>query len=341
VRALYLSTVLDPLQKEEGEVQLPLEKQTQKLRVGILLYPGFEMLDVYGPLQMWAYIPDFEVSLIAENPGPVNSAQQFATVANYGFADAPALDILMVPGGMGTFAQLNNPKLLEFIQKADKTTQLTSSVCTGSAILAKAGVLSGQKATTNKRFFFLSEQQTNDVQWIESARWVQSGKYFTSSGVTAGTDMALGLIAHLYGHDKAAELASSLEYQWQSDSSKDPFAQFIQRQQVQASGPVALSKVEPAAEQVITGESPRFIQIYFNKAPEVAKSDISMLDAKGRSIQLRGLHTMGSNDLMILIQEPLTSGRYQVKWQASFGGLDQSKQASEQLSGDYWFEYRH
>ena len=340
VRALYLSAALDPQQMAKGEVHPPAENPAKKLRVGILLYPGFEMLDVYGPLQMWAYIPDFEVSLIAENAGAVNSAQQFATVANYGFADAPALDILMVPGGMGTFAQLNNPKLLEFIQKADKTTQLTSSVCTGSAILAKAGVLSGQKATTNKRFFFLSEQQASDVQWVESARWVQSGKYFTSSGVTAGTDMALGLIAHLYGHEKAAELASSLEYQWQSDSRKDPFAKFIQRQQLQANGPAALSKVEPAAEQEIIGASPKFIQLYFNKAPEVAKSSIRILDTEGRTIQVRGLHTMGSNDLMILIQEPLTTGRYQVKWQASFAGIDQNKQAEEQLSGEYWFAYR-
>jgi methionine-rich copper-binding protein CopC len=206
--------------------------------------------------------------------------------------------------------------------------------------LAKAGVLSGQKATTNKRFFFLSEQQASDVQWVESARWVQSGKYFTSSGVTAGTDMALGLIAHLYGHEKAAELASSLEYQWQSDSRKDPFAKFIQRQQLQANGPAALSKVEPAAEPEIIGASPKFIQLYFNKAPEVAKSSIRILDTEGRTIQVRGLHTMGSNDLMILIQEPLTTGRYQVKWQASFAGIDQNKQAEEQLSGEYWFAYR-
>lgn len=340
VRAIYLSAALDPKQAVGEAVNLPTVMTPKKLRVGIVLYPGFETLDVFGPLQMWAYIPEFEVSLIAETAGPISSAQQFSTVATHSFQDAPQLDILMVPGGMGTFAQLNNNKLIEFIKKADKTSQLTTSVCTGSAILAKAGVLAGQKATTNKRFFFLSEQQSNDVQWVEAARWVQSGKYFTSSGVTAGTDMALGLIAHLYGQDKAAELASSLEYQWQSNSSIDPFAKFIQRQQAQATGAAALGEVEPKAEQPLVGPSPRFIQLHFNKAPEVATSRIELVDANGNSVQLRGLHTMGANDLMILVQEPLKDGRYQVKWQASFKQSGQRPESEELLSGDYWFEYQ-
>ena len=318
-RAVYLQAALDPTVRNAGTTAAVAAKK--KLQVGVLLYPGFEMLDVYGPLQMWAYVPDFDVHLVAEKAGPVLSAQQFATVATHGFADAPPLDVLMVPGGMGTFQQLENAKLLDFIRNADKTTLYTTSVCTGSAILAKAGVLKGQRATTNKRFFFLSEQQSQDVEWVPQARWVESGKYFTSSGVSAGTDMALGLIAKVSGLEFAKELASSVEYEWQSDSSRDPFAPFIKRVSQQATGTAALVRQDPLADAALL-KSPRYLQLLFNKAPDVAASEITLFNEQGQPQQLRGQHTMGENDLMIIIPQTLSPGLYQVKWRATFTPAD-------------------
>ena len=319
-RAAYLQTALDPAVRNAGDTA-PVVAAKKKLQVGVLLYPGFEMLDVYGPLQMWAYVPDFEVHLVAEKAGPVNSAQNFASVATHSFADAPVLDVLMVPGGMGTFQQLENQHLLDFIRKANKTTLYTTSVCTGSAILAKAGVLKGQRATSNKRFFFLSEQQSQDVEWVPQARWVESGKYFTSSGVSAGTDMALGLIAKVSGLEFAKELASSLEYEWQSDSSRDPFAPFIKRVSQQATGAAALVRQDPLADAALP-KSPRYLQLLFNKAPDVAASEITLFNEQGQPQQLRGQHTMGENDLMIIIPQTLSPGRYQVKWRATFTPAD-------------------
>lgn len=225
-RAAYLKAALDATIKPDPRAVAAsgVAATTSRKTVGVVLYTGFEVLDVFGPTEMWSYIPDFKVVMIAEKAGPVKSAQGVSAVAEMSFADAPQLDIIMVPGGVGTRTELNNPAMLDFIRKQNEKTQLTTSVCTGSALLAKAGVLKGRKATSNKAFFSLATEQDASVDWQGKARWVEDGKFITSSGVSAGTDMALGLIAKFYGRDRAAQLARSLEYQWSEDAANDPFA---------------------------------------------------------------------------------------------------------------------
>ena len=224
-RAAYVKAALSPEIKPDPQqqVQAPPVAPGRKL-VGVVLYPGFEVLDVFGPVEMWAYVPDFQVVMISEHGGAVKSAQGVSAVAEYSFANAPQLDIMMIPGGVGTRTELNNPVMISFIQTQNEKTQLTTSVCTGSALLAKAGVLKGHKATTNKAFFSLAVDQDRSVDWQGKARWVEDGKFITSSGVSAGTDMALGLIARLYGKERAGMLAHSLEYEWNDDPTNDPFA---------------------------------------------------------------------------------------------------------------------
>lgn len=224
-RAAYVKAALDPAIKPEPNqtVQSPPVTPGRKI-VGVVLYPGFEVLDVFGPVEMWAYVPDFQVVMISEKGGAVKSAQGASAVADFSFADAPQLDIMMIPGGVGTRTELNNPAYLDFIRKQDAKTHLTTSVCTGSALLAKAGLLKGHKATSNKAFFSLATSQDASVDWQGKARWVEDGKYITSSGVSAGTDMALGLVARLYGKERAGLLAHSLEYIWSDDAGNDPFA---------------------------------------------------------------------------------------------------------------------
>ena len=224
-RAEYIKAALSPDLKPDPNqtVRGPAIAPGRKI-VGVVLYPGFEVLDVFGPVEMWAYVPDFQVIMISQNGGAVKSAQGVSAVADYSFATAPQLDIMMVPGGIGTRAELNNPAMLDFIRKQDEKTQLTTSVCTGSAILAKAGLLKGRKATSNKAFFSLATSQDSSVDWQGKARWVEDGKFITSSGVSAGTDMALGLVAKLYGAERAGLLAHSLEYEWNDDPTNDPFA---------------------------------------------------------------------------------------------------------------------
>jgi putative intracellular protease/amidase len=225
-REAYVRAALDPTVKpapDQAAVAPPPSAGARKV-VGVVLYPGFEVLDVFGPVEMWANEPDFEVILISESGGEVQSAQGVVVKADHSFGSAPRLDIMMVPGGAGTMSQLENPVLLDFLRSQDRNTSYTTSVCTGSALLAKAGLLKGRRATTNKAYFSLAVGQDPSVEWIKHARWVEDGKLFTSSGVSAGADMALGLVARIYGRDHARALARSLEYQWSEDPDTDPFA---------------------------------------------------------------------------------------------------------------------
>jgi transcriptional regulator GlxA family with amidase domain len=166
---------------------------------------------------------------VAEKIGPVASFQRPKTVAEFDFASAPKLELILLPGGFGTIPQLENPAMLDFLRRRAATAEVTMSVCSGSAILAKAGLLDGRRATSNKQFFDLARAQGAPVKWVEQARWVEDGPFATSSGVSAGTDMALAVIAKFYGKEVAQEIADSTEYEWQQDSTRDPFVRFLNK----------------------------------------------------------------------------------------------------------------
>jgi hypothetical protein len=136
------------------------------------------------------------------------------------------LDFVLLPGGFGTFAQADNPAMLAFIA-ANAGVDTMMSVCSGSGVLARAGILNGRKATSNKLFFDSITQGSSGVDWQRNARWVEDGNVFTSSGVSAGTDMSLAVIAKIYGSARAQAVAVMTEYEWQSDPANDPFAQYI------------------------------------------------------------------------------------------------------------------
>ena len=196
--------------------------------LGALLYENFELLDLYGPLEMFGSIgPELRIVTVAEKPGPVASAQGPRTVAEFGFDDCPPLNLILVPGGIGTVQQLNEPSLLSFLQDRSPAAEITMSVCTGSAILAKAGLLDGRRATSNKQFFDFARAQSDKVTWVEEARWVEDGPFASSSGVSAGTDMALGIIARLYGEERAGQISNLTEYEWRTDPTQDPFHRFL------------------------------------------------------------------------------------------------------------------
>lgn len=202
--------------------------------LGAVLYPDFELLDYYGPLEMFGSTGHgLKIVTIAEHTGPVRSVQGPSTVADVDFAHAPALDLVLLPGGIGTMEQLGNAAMLDFLRRQAATAEVVMSVCSGSAILARAGLLDGRRATSNKLFFSLATTQSDKVQWQEQARWVEDGKFVTSSGVSAGTDMALGVIAKLYGQAHAEQVAVMTEYEWQSDSARDPFSRYVNQGDLQ------------------------------------------------------------------------------------------------------------
>ncbi len=198
------------------------------LTLGAIFYEGFELLDMYGPLEMFGSVgPELSIVTVAEQAGPVASFQGPKSLAEYGFDDCPRLDLVLLPGGFGTIAQLENEALLEFLRMRGDEAQVTMSVCSGSAILAKAGVLDGLRATSNKQFFALATGQGEKVDWVTEARWVDAGNFVTSSGVSAGMDMALAVIERLFGSERAEAIAVLTEYEWHRDPTWDPFVKYL------------------------------------------------------------------------------------------------------------------
>lgn len=209
--------------------------QASPRTLGAILYDDFELLDLYGPLEMFGSIgPSLRIVTVAAQPGPVRSFQGPKTLAEHGFADCPKLDLILIPGGLGTFPVLGNEPFLSFVRERAPRAEVTMSVCSGSAILAKAGLLDGRRATSNKQFFSAASSQSDKVDWVTEARWVEDGPYATSSGVSAGTDMALAIIARLYGKERAQQIAEYTEYEWQQDSTRDPFAKFLNQGKLEA-----------------------------------------------------------------------------------------------------------
>jgi len=204
-------------------------KETDIQSLGILLFPRFELLDVFGPAEMFGVLRDrVRLIMVAEEAGPVASNQGPRVVADADLDDCPALDMLLVPGGMGTREDVNNRKLLDWLAERGHDTPLIMSVCTGTALLAQAGLLEGRPATTNKRSFQWVTEQGPAVEWVREARWVDDGDRVTSSGVSAGMDMALHVIEREFGAETAEAVAAGTEYEWHRDAAWDPFAKLYE-----------------------------------------------------------------------------------------------------------------
>jgi transcriptional regulator GlxA family with amidase domain len=196
--------------------------------VGVLLFEGFELLDVFGPLEAWGIHAGssgaWTIVAAAAEAGAVKSAQGPRAIADYALGDCPPIDVILVPGGIGTRREVNNAATLDWLRRRAAEAEIVSSVCTGAALLARAGLLDGRRATSNKLSFKWVTEQGPAVKWIRQARWVEHGKFATSSGVSAGIDMTLALIARLAGAETAERIAIRMEYEWHRDRAWDPFA---------------------------------------------------------------------------------------------------------------------
>lgn len=194
--------------------------------IGTVLFAGFELLDVFGPLEMFGLWPgEFDLRVVAQSGPTVASGMGPTSMVDDLFADDRDYDVLLIPGGPGTRQEVESPVMLDWLVRKSASAEFVTTVCTGTAVLAKTGLLDGHRATTNKINFDWVTSCGPNVQWQKQARWVEDGKYFTSSGVSAGMDMALGFIAHVMGHDKAEQTAEWAEYDWHQDATWDPFAE--------------------------------------------------------------------------------------------------------------------
>lgn len=196
---------------------------TDARNVAILIFDDVEVLDFAGPFEVFSvFRPDdaergFNVYIIAETSEPVSARNGFVVTPAHTIYDCPAPDILVVPGGYGTRSLLENEAILDFIQESSEKAELTLSVCTGSLLLGKIGLLDGLHSTTH--FLALDELRKVAPKTIveENRRFVDNGNVVVSAGVSAGIDMAFHILERLHGREKAAETARYMEYDWRPD----------------------------------------------------------------------------------------------------------------------------
>ena len=179
---------------------------------GILLFTDAEELDFVGPLEVFGMARqdgDLVVT-IAASAEPVRANLGLRVVPDHTLADAPPLDVLIVPGGMGTRREVENSALLDWVKQVAAGCTWVTSVCTGSLVLEAAGLLQGGNVTTH--WAMLDHLRTKDVTVLEGRRYVRHGNVVTAAGVSAGIDMSLWVVGQLYGVDHARAVQRMMEY---------------------------------------------------------------------------------------------------------------------------------
>ncbi|AEA23396.1 ThiJ/PfpI domain-containing protein [Pseudonocardia dioxanivorans CB1190] len=180
------------------------------MQIAIVLYPGYTALDIVGPYEVLARLPGTEVVFVAEEPGLVtNDLGSLSLNAVSCLDEVTSPDVVVIGGGPGQLDQMSDGKLHEWLRAVDQTTTWTMSVCTGSLILAAAGILKGRRATT----YWLALDQLAEFGVIPTdERVVVDGKYVIGAGVSAGIDAALTLASRLAGEDGAQAVQLIIEY---------------------------------------------------------------------------------------------------------------------------------
>jgi transcriptional regulator GlxA family with amidase domain len=194
----------------------------RSLEVAILIFPEVEVLDFAGPFEVFSVAgrilkqdgrAPFRVSTVAAEAAPVRARHGLAVTPSACFADHPATDILIVPGGIVT-QPLNHAKTLDWIRVTARDAGLVASVCTGAFILAKLGMLEGHACTTHWEDIPDLRRDHPDLDVIENAPFVDEGAVVTSAGISAGIGMSLHLVGRILGADAAKRTARQMQYDW-------------------------------------------------------------------------------------------------------------------------------
>ncbi|MEU9138628.1 DJ-1/PfpI family protein [Streptomyces sp. NPDC048404] len=180
------------------------------MQIAIVLFDRFTALDAVGPYETLGRLPDADTVFVAERTGPVRSdTGRLALTADKSLAEVPHPDVVVVPGGPGQSAQMDNPVLLAWLRAADATSLWTTSVCTGSLLLAAAGLLDGRRATSH--WLALGQLERYGAE-PTGERVVFDGKYVTAAGVSSGIDMGLTLLGRIAGDEHAQAVQLLTEY---------------------------------------------------------------------------------------------------------------------------------
>jgi putative intracellular protease/amidase len=180
------------------------------VQIALLLFDRITTLDAIGPYEVLQRLPGADIRFVAEQPGEQRDEKGFtALVADHSLDEVTAPDVLVVPGGFGTRPLMKHEPVLDWVRAVHEQTTWTTSVCTGSLILAAAGVLDGLRATSHWLALPLLEKYGAEPT---GERVVEQGRVFTAAGVSSGIDMALTLAARIAGRDVAQAIQLSIEY---------------------------------------------------------------------------------------------------------------------------------
>ncbi len=192
-------------------------------KISVILFNDYTSLDALGPAEVFARMKEtYQLDYFSVIGGTVKSSINTEIVTKK-MSEIEENGILLIPGGFGTRKLSEDYDFASTLKKAAEKSEFVLTVCTGSALLSKTGLLDGKKATSNKIAWDWVISQNEKVCWQKKARWCVDGKFYTSSGVSAGIDMALGFISDMHGRKKALECARGIEYIWNSDKNKDDF----------------------------------------------------------------------------------------------------------------------
>lgn len=218
-----------------------VDNSSLPVNFGVLVFPAFQALDVFGPLDtlnMLSLLHRMNLYVIAETLDPVSTSPRSpamnTTGSNFGerivpthtFATAPALDVLIIPGGAGTRAGALLDPAREYIKTAFPSLKYLLTVCTGSALAASTGILDGRNATSNKAAWVWATGQGPNVNWVPRARWTVDGNIWTTSGVAAGMDGTFAFVKEVYGQEAFEWIRNKVEYMPQEDSHTDFWGEF-------------------------------------------------------------------------------------------------------------------
>lgn len=211
--ALASLTALLPLAVDAASPAREMHGQPT-VNVGIVFFDGVQIIDFAAPYEVFG-TAGFGVATVSADGGPVTTAMGLKVTPDHSFADAPDFDLLVVPGGDVQDA-MRDENLLAYLRQHEDDRQVLS-VCTGSHIVASAGLLDGRKATTFHGAFDRFERLFPDVELVRDQRWVDSGRVVTSAGLSSGIDASLYLVAKFHGPMRARSVALHLEYPWDPD----------------------------------------------------------------------------------------------------------------------------
>lgn len=228
------------------------------MQIAIVLYPGFTALDFIGPYEVLRNLPGAQVRFVWHDTGPVAADSGVLLVgATHTFAETPSPDLILVPGGPATMEHARDEVVLDWLRRADATSTWTTSVCTGSILLAAAGLLTGRRATSH--WSALPLLKTFGVTPVGDQRIVREGKLVTAAGVSAGLDMAMWLAGQIGGEARAKAIQLVIEY--------DPQPPFDSGHVSKASAATkALATASLSGELVKTGQLAAPVRLLWDRA---------------------------------------------------------------------------